>query len=382
MLEWNNRFKWMLVAVTVFGILTAALFPVSANELDRLRREQEELERRINQQQSELQQNERQQRQTSNEIYRLEIQIQQTRNEINQLNNQLLETEKQVEITEGELKDAEERLDERTDALSVRVKEIFINGQVNYIEVLLDSTDLNDFLTRFALLERLMEQDMTLLDEIEAERQLIAEKKAELEEQHAQIASIKADTERKEQQLVAKNRERQQWLASLESNAVVLAEALDDLEETSNRIEQEILNLQRASRGSGISGIANWPTPGYTRVTSDYGNRIHPILRTQRMHSGLDIAAPTGANIVAVEFGTVIYSDWFGGYGQTIIIDHGQGISSLYAHQSRLLVSVGEEVDRGQVIGRVGSTGQSTGPHLHFEIRKNGRHTNPWPYLR
>ncbi|MGF7184710.1 murein DD-endopeptidase MepM/ murein hydrolase activator NlpD [Desulfitispora alkaliphila] len=382
MLKVIKRFRWIIAFFVGVAVIATVLLPVSANELERLQREQRQLQQDIDRQQQELTQNRQQQQRTANDIYRLEQEIEKTRQEIASLAGELEETEAKVELTQLELEEAELRLDERTDALSARVKEIFINGQVNYLEILLQSSNINDFLTRFALLERLMEQDMALMEEIEAERQLIAAKKLELEEQHARIAKIKLETEKKEQQMVAQNRERQNWLASLKTNAATMEEALDDLERTSKQVESTIRQLQLSSRGDGITGIANWPTPGYTRVTSDYGPRIHPITGTRRTHTGIDIGAPTGVNIVAVDYGTVIYSDWLGGYGKTIMIDHGNNISSLYAHQSSLLVRVGDTVDRGQVIGKVGSTGQSTGPHLHFEIRRNGVHTNPWPYLR
>ena len=124
-----------------------------------------------------------------------------------------------------------------------------------------------------------------------------------------------------------------------------------------------------------------WPVPGYFTVTSGYGNRRHPFSGRQEFHTGIDIGARSGANVVAAESGMVTMSGWHGGYGQTIVIDHGNGLSTLYAHNSALLAREGQWVNRGDVIARVGSTGISTGPHLHFEIRQNGRHFNPAPSL-
>ena len=125
-----------------------------------------------------------------------------------------------------------------------------------------------------------------------------------------------------------------------------------------------------------------WPVPSSSRITSPYGYRTHPILRTRSFHSGVDIAAPTGTPIVAANDGTVIYSGTRGGYGKCIIIDHGGGTATLYAHCSQLLVSSGTTVSRGSTIAKVGSTGQSTGPHCHFEVRINGSTTEPMAYLR
>ena len=125
----------------------------------------------------------------------------------------------------------------------------------------------------------------------------------------------------------------------------------------------------------------NWPLPGFTRISSGYGQRTHPISRRSEFHTGIDLPAPSGTYIYAAESGTVIISGWNGGFGNTVVIDHDNGLSSLYAHNSRNLVSVGQWVNRGDRIARVGSTGVSTGPHLHFEVRHNGRHVSPYGYL-
>jgi len=158
--------------------------------------------------------------------------------------------------------------------------------------------------------------------------------------------------------------------------------ALDEMEEAQRKLNKMIAELQ-AKQKKGYMGTATfaWPTPGYTRITSPYGWRIHPIYKTRRMHTGIDIGAPAGSNIVAATHGEVIYADWLGGYGKTVVLDHGGGISTMYAHTSVILVEVGQKVRKGQVIAKVGSTGVSTGPHLHFEVKINGNHTDPWKYF-
>ena len=130
-----------------------------------------------------------------------------------------------------------------------------------------------------------------------------------------------------------------------------------------------------------MGGVMKWPVPGHTRVSSEYGNRLHPILKTNRFHSGIDIPAPTGTNIIAAGSGTVAFAGTQGGYGRTVILDHGGGIMTLYAHNSQLLVSEGQQVTQGTVIAKAGSTGMSTGPHLHFEVRENGKYVDPNPWI-
>jgi murein DD-endopeptidase MepM/ murein hydrolase activator NlpD len=154
----------------------------------------------------------------------------------------------------------------------------------------------------------------------------------------------------------------------------------EELEATSRELVSIIAQLEAEQKGTGGgTGTFIWPTAG--PITSYYGLRLHPILGTYRMHYGLDIGAPYGQSIYAADSGVVIFANWMGGYGLTLIIDHGDGLSTLYAHTSDILVNVGDAVNQGQVVAKVGSTGYSTGPHLHFEVRVNGEPQNPLNYL-
>jgi murein DD-endopeptidase MepM/ murein hydrolase activator NlpD len=160
-----------------------------------------------------------------------------------------------------------------------------------------------------------------------------------------------------------------------------LETALDELEAMSRKMESEIRDIQKKTQTSLGTGKYIWPTVPAYKITSGFGSRLHPILKKYRYHSGVDIAAPKGTPIVAADNGVVIFSGVKGGYGRTVMIDHGLGYSSVYGHTSVLLVSKGQKVKQGQRIALVGSTGLSTGPHLHFEIRKSGVPQNPKKYL-
>lgn len=200
-----------------------------------------------------------------------------------------------------------------------------------------------------------IEADITsILSELEQQRAVQAELKAEME---ARVADWKAE--------------------------VAAAEAAEEELSEFIRAEEAKLAPPAPTGGTSSSGVSNsgfqWPINA--RVSSEFGYRIHPIYRTRRLHAGIDLGAGSGTPIRAAADGTVLSAGWRGGYGNAVVISHGGGISTLYAHQSSIAVSAGTRVPRGQVIGYVGSTGQSTGPHLHFEVRVNGSPTNPRAYL-
>jgi murein DD-endopeptidase MepM/ murein hydrolase activator NlpD len=155
----------------------------------------------------------------------------------------------------------------------------------------------------------------------------------------------------------------------------------DKLNDYAKEIESKIVKLQK-NTGPYSGGKMEWPVSGHTRISSPFGYRIHPIFKVKKLHTGIDIPAPTGTSIGAAAAGTVVYCDWLGGYGKAIMVDHGGGILTLYGHNSALVVSEGDTVSRGQTIAKAGSTGNSTGPHLHFEVRKNGSYVDPMPWLR
>ena len=159
-----------------------------------------------------------------------------------------------------------------------------------------------------------------------------------------------------------------------------LAAMLDELQAEADALTREIQSLQ--STGTTYEGgVMAWPAPGYTRVTSEFGNRLHPVLKVNKFHAGMDIGAPSGSKVVAANNGTVIKATYSGSYGNMVMIDHGGGIVTLYAHNTKLLVKTGDKVTRGQQIAVSGATGRVTGPHVHFEVRVNGEYKNPRNYL-
>ncbi|SMB96163.1 Murein DD-endopeptidase MepM and murein hydrolase activator NlpD, contain LysM domain [Desulfonispora thiosulfatigenes DSM 11270] len=220
-----------------------------------------------------------------------------------------------------------------------------------------------------------------MLTTLEQERKILDTKKRKLEAVKKDIAYLKSSRESKKEELRMASINKQELVKVLDTEKKSYEQGLNDIEKQSRQITSQIQKLQSSSSGSKPSNML-WPTPGYTRITSPYGWRNHPILNSKRFHTGIDIAAPHGANAVAVASGKVIFVGWNGAYGNTVIIDHGGGISTLYAHLSSFIVSTGTQVSVNQSVARIGSTGWSTGPHLHFEVRNNGNHINPYSFLK
>jgi murein DD-endopeptidase MepM/ murein hydrolase activator NlpD len=378
-------FRWCLVVFLVFVLsfssFVSTLSPVIGSELEERQRELEKVSREIESKQRQLEQAKKEQKTVTHQINVLEADIDKTETEIKYFTKEQQYLNQQISITNRDLNTAQASMEERTKILVERLNSIYKNGEVNYLEVLLDASSFSDFLTRFDLLQKIAEQDVSLLKEIEQERQFVETKKIELETSCMEVETVKDKNEEKQEYLLKQTKEKEKVLSSLEKEKDQYEKALDELERDSKSLEKIIRDLQSSNPGKkAVTGAFIWPVQ--SRISSDYGMRIHPILKTKRMHTGIDLPAAKGTTIKAAQSGSVIYSGWMGAYGQVVVLDHGGGISTMYAHQSSISVSLGQEVKQGSKVGAVGSTGWSTGPHLHFEVRVNGSPVNPHNYLK
>ncbi|SHG53711.1 Septal ring factor EnvC, activator of murein hydrolases AmiA and AmiB [Thermosyntropha lipolytica DSM 11003] len=364
-------------------LLLGAIFPVYADELEEKKRELNEVSRQIKANQQMLKNKKKEANSVWGQIKGIESDILNTEKKINQLDDRIGLLEENIAIKEKEIEETEAKLNAKVDILRERLVFIYETGDVSYLEVLFSATDIKDFITRYDMLSMIVEQDRQLIEEIEAERDKLKMQKSDLEVKKKELVNIKEEQAAQKEALEAKKQEKAQLFNQLQMEAKEYEKALNELEELSRQLESVIRQLQSKNSGPALgTGVYTWPTPGYYTITSPFGMRFHPILQVRKLHTGVDIGAPMGADIVAADSGIVIYAGYNGGYGNMIIIDHGNGMSTLYAHMSRFVAVNGQKVTKGEVIGKVGSTGFSTGPHLHFEVRKDGSPVDPMGYIR
>ena len=249
---------------------------------------------------------------------------------------------------------------------------MYKSGTVGFVDVILGSSDITEFLSNINLLQRIYDSDQKLLETLKSEHQKMEAKQASLKDLEASLKAAKEELDKDKAQAKEKEDAMQGEINALQSK-------LDSLNADAAALVAVIQSQSGGSAVSGGTGQLGWPVNG--PITSPFGGRIHPVTGIWLGHTGLDIGVPYGTPVHAADGGKVILASWYGGYGNAVVIDHGNGISTLYGHNSSLAVSVGQTVSKGEVVAYCGSTGVSTGPHVHFEVRINGRPVDPLGYL-
>ncbi len=350
---------------------------------------QEEILRQINKTKQKLLQTKKQEKNALGNLMQTQKELEQVSNSLNYLNNRLDKSEKRIQVVEEQLQTTKKQLSslqkelkKRQQLMDQRLISIYKYGYQNYLEILVQAKNFADFISRYEMVSNFIRQDLKSLKIIEKKQQLVLDRKEdyedfqlELERQKSLYLKIQTQTEMEQKKWTAKMKENKRQLTKIQNDRRSLEAALNELERISKALEAQIRNYQSKNKVALGSGKLVWPTKG--RISSYFGWRIHPILKKQKYHTGIDVAARSGSPIVAADSGVVIFSGNNGGYGKVVILDHGAGISTVYAHCLVLLVKKGEIVGKGNLIAKVGSTGFSTGPHLHFEVRKNGTPVNP-----
>lgn len=311
-----------------------------------------------------------------------EIDIIQT--EIFAIDEIIADADAQIAEKEAEIAQYEADIEQQNDEFKRVLRFMDETSTSTYLDLLLSASSFSEFLTHLETINEITEHDMAIIDEMVSLKNSVEAAKAAVEAKKAEQEEARVIASDKEEVLQTKLDEKEALTKELEEDIekykAVYEEARRQEEALKTSLAPSLSKETDTVKYTG--GVFCWPAPSYTRISSPYGYRIHPVYKTKKFHSGVDMAAPGGTNILAAADGTVKMAGWNGGYGNCVVIDHGGGVSTLYGHAQRLLVSKGQKVTRGQVIALVGTTGTSTGNHLHFEVLLNGKTTDPMAYLR
>lgn len=369
-----------------------------------------EIQSKIDDKQEELQDVKDEKSSVLSEIDKLNESISATEKEISNLNSKITELTNSISEKEKDIQEKEKEFEEKDKLLQDRLVALYEAGDTTYLDMLLTSGSITDFISNYYLVSQLAECDTEVLSQIENTKKEIEEDKKELETQKQEINKTKSEIAEKNEQLKSDKSTKQAKVNSLTEEEKSIQSQIDEYDAQMEKIaaaerkaaeeaaakkkqEEEEKKNQSSTGSTGAtggssgtvtsSGKMTWPIPGYKNITSNFGYRIHPIYGTWKLHSGIDVGAPTGAKFVAADDGTVLIASYGynGGYGNYVVISHGNGITTRYAHGTTILVSAGQKVTKGTPVLTVGSTGASTGPHAHFEVRVNGVAVNPLNYL-
>lgn len=339
----------------------------------------------------------------------LDIKLSALQEDIDLIDNVITEKEREIDEKSSQIEQLSEEIDESKDTLKERMKIMYENGTSSYLEIIFQAKGLSDLFTRIAVVQDIVKHDKNMIEEYVNSKTQIENAKLTVEKERDEQKEAKTILDEKKTDLKQMQSERDELINELKTEITKLEkfqEESEKYEEQARKELQEAIAAQEAqakkaekqsvktdnSSGNGsavkaqaakaASGIYGWPSANSTRVTSEFSpRRKNPVSGVWKKHTGMDIGAAAGTDVLASRSGTVVTAKWNNGYGYYITINHGDGVATLYAHNSKLLVKAGDKVEKGQVIAKVGSTGNSTGPHIHFEVIVNGEPQNPRNYL-
>ncbi len=368
-----------LIIILAFVICLFSIFPyVQANNetgntaVENLQNERNEIQNQMNEANGQLEGVQNDLSENLQQIQKLDERISESEQELNGLNSQIEELQTSMEEVENNLKKVEDAYNSQKKLLDNYLIAVQESDETEYLDVLLSSKSISEFLSSYFLISELASYEMDLLDDMQEKKDEINLSKEKLENDKKSLSEIKANQTKTARVLENTRSVRENLIAKLSDKEKEIQSKIDEYNNRFDEINREILALAQGSIAAEyIGGELAWPVPGYTRITSKYGMRTHPITGVYKLHTGVDIGAPRGANFIAANDGIVTKASYNSAYGNMVIIDHGGGVSTLYAHGDQILVQVGQTVKRGDPILKVGSTGYSTGPHAHFEVRLN-----------
>ncbi len=328
-------------------------------------------------------------------VQQLDGQLADIQDKIAQYNTMITEKEEEIVETARDLDEAQARQEQQYEAMKKRIQFMYERSDSFYMETLFGSNSIAGIVNRADYIEALSRYDRDKLDEyvetrqyvelckedLETEKQLLDEAKEAVEREEANVNTLIGE---KEAQIVSVSGDIANKEAAIKEYEAMIAQENAEIAALEKAVAEEKARLEAENAQARVynGGMFAWPCPGYKRISDEYGNRMHPILGVQKFHNGLDMAAPSGTPILAAYDGDVVAAAYSSSMGNYIMINHGSGLYTIYMHCSALYVSKGQTVSKGQNIAAVGSTGRSTGPHLHFSVRLNGSYTSPWNYLK
>ncbi len=317
-----------------------------------------------------------------------------TQQKTNIVTAKIQKTENNIVVTKNNIAELERQIIRDKKLLRARLIDIYKHAQLADVDLLLSTKDTHDAMENVHLLGKIAKQDQDLITELSSKTRRLGDSKIRLEQEHSNLKVQHEDLRQQNIQLQADTKEKNRVLAQVQRDKKLYLAELEEIKKAQRELDNTVQRLirqrqaLRAKQGASAppetkyytGGKLNWPCQG--RLSSQFGTRTHPVLKVKRQHTGLDIAAPKGTPVKAALAGEVLFTGWQRGYGNVIMIDHGGDMITVYGHLSKILVSEGKKVTPATTIGEVGSTGMSTGNHLHFEVRVNGKAKNPLNYLR
>lgn len=366
------------VGILMILVLTANIFATSLEDLEN---QKDDIRQEINQGRAELNEKEK-------ALEELNEKLTGINNELRAVTLELEGLQSQAEDKEKEIEETQERLDqnlleqEKYKAQAIeRLKVMYEYGDSGYIDVLIEADNIIDFLTRLEYLNKILEYDNEMFEKMAQIQRDIETDKEKLEVEKANIEHLLAETDIKKRELEDIEKEQNALMSKIENDKELLQAQLKKWEAAEAEIQQRIIRKLQESTLVYSGDKFCWPVKNHYRISSEFGTRIHPIYGYAETHTGIDIPSSYGNDIYAAANGVVIDSRWSDSYGNLIIVDHGSGYATLYGHNSKRLVAEGDTVVKGQKIALAGSTGWSTGNHLHFGVQVNGKWVNPMNYF-
>ncbi|TXK80921.1 murein hydrolase activator EnvC [Paenibacillus sp. N3.4] len=361
-------------------------------QLTQLKKQKAEAQQKANDAQNQITKVQTEKDQTTKDMKTLLEQVNEASKKLTLLNEQIDQVSDTLEADAKQLDEAVARVAGRDQILKSRVRLMYMNGFVSYMDVLLSATSFSDFINRVEALKSIVNQDKEILESNKKDKDTVALKKVETEHQLEKVKGLYADADALRDDLQTKEKAKEVKIASLSKQEKVLENISEESDKEITRLAKQEADLQEKKRAASrekspftyAGGKLGYPLAVQAPITSDFVNRINPVTGKSENHKGIDLGAPKGTEIRAAENGSVIYASWMNGYGNCVIVNHGNGLWTVYGHimNDGIYVKVGDVVKRGQKIAGVGSTGQSTGNHLHFEVRMNEVPTDPKPFLR